>query len=572
MGDFPKPAPSGRVLRAVDALILALPGGLFVALTVGVLWTHPASADPVNYLRPVLWRDMSVVTYPDRLMVSLGMFWSDLISRPLIDDPALRMGAFHPMAANALCILIGAAYCYRREGFAAGLTYSVFLSTSFVYLRYSNEAYPDIDMSLHTLAAGVFLMSGFHRNALVSATTLAGAFTVFAAISKPSSLATLVIIGVFLFTRRRDWRSFLLGLVLGALAVAGICLLAFDFGTIGRFFEALGEKVEYATGSMTFGREGIDLSAYDAVVGQAYFPLLIGLIALASFWRERESRFWFSLALAHVAVLSLVVAFTRTIRADKTIYYHTACTCACVGISLGLGRIIREWDERRGVVEQLGYKVGSRVGGALLVALAIVSVWYSTKGAGYLASPAGEDTPVWFRAMFVLAPLALLVTMLLIGAARSVAAAFVLLVGVTLWQPFLSAASVWPEIRRNQIMRAIMHEGARHFNDAAGPPLGVLIDRYGRHADSYVKGMEKLYSVYFDDGRFGGAAPRSSLAYDEIEEGIICLTDASQAAGLAYVLVDSGGFERMVAQGPPVRTVSEWECAGDRFRMLKLRE
>jgi hypothetical protein len=474
------------------------------------------------------------------------------------------------MLVNVLCILIGTAYCYRRQGFAAGLTYAVFLSTSYVYLRYSNEAYPDIDMSLHTLLAGVFLMSGFRRNVLVSATTLAGVFTVFAAISKPSALATIAVVILFLFTRRRDWRSFLLGLLFGALAAGAICLLAFDFETIARFAQGFGDRVSYVLEAMTFGREGIDVSAYDALVSQRYFPLLIGLLALGSFWRDPEVRFWFVLGLGHILLLGIIVGLSQTIRADKPIYYHTACTCACVGLSLGLGRIIREWDERRGVIQKLGYKIGSRLGGILLVLLSLLSLWFTAKAGRYAASPTGEETPGWFRTVFAIVPVGLLILLLIVGVRRSVAAAFLLLLGVTLWQPFLSFNAALPAIQRDQAVRAIMHEGARHFNDAEAAPVGVLIERFGRYANSYVKGMEMEYAVYFDDGRFSDDPPRTVLLHPGIQESIRCLTEPAQADGVGYVIVDSRGFERIKADGPGVETVSEWMCARDTFRVLKV--
>ncbi len=555
-------------LQAVDAVILALPAAIFVAVTIGLLWTHPSPTDPINYLRPTLWRDMSVVTYPDRLMVSLDMYFSNLISRPFLDDPALRMGAFHSMLINTLCVLIGAAYCYLRAGFAAGLTYSVFLSTSYVYLRYSNEAYPDIDMSQHTLLAGAFLMAGYRRNVLISSTTLAGAFTVFVAISKPTSLATVAVVTVFLFTRRRDWRSFLLGLLLGAVAAAGICLLAFDFDSIVRFATDLRSQMNYAIRSMTFGREGIDVSVYDAIVQQRYFPLLVGLFVLAAFWRDPEVRFWFVLGLAHLVLLSAIIGLSQTIRSDNAIYYHTACTCACVGLSLGLGRTLFEWDQKRGVVGQPAYNVASRAGGVLLVLLILVSFWFTVKGGRYADAPAADETPGWFRSVYAIVPMLLLALLLMLGAFRAVPAAFLLLIGVTLWQPFLALNETLPHYRRTQWLRATMHVGASHFNDVEEGPIGVLIDRFGRHSDRYVDGMHREYACYFDDGRFTGA-PRSGR-YARIRAAIQALSDPSAASRVRYVIVDSDGYRRVQKAGTPVEPVSQWQCAGDTFRLLKV--
>lgn len=388
--DLNPSASRSRGQITVDAAIILIPIIAYVLFVYLHFWTHPSTTDPVNYLRPVAWRDMTVLTYPTRLMVSLDMFISDLISRPFIPDVALRLGAFHPLLVNALCLAIGGVYCYRKSGLAAAVVFTTTLATSYVFIRYSNEAYPDVDLTLHTMLAAVFLTSRCRDNTYFNSITLCGIFCVFVCLTKTSALATLATITLFLFFQRRGLRALLLGGVLGCLIVTALCLIAFDFDSVKTFAVGLPTRLRYVVDAMTHARYGLEVSAYEAVVSVLFFPLLIGLVAFSSFWRHKQARVWFTLAAAHLLLLAILVGLSQHLRTDNYIYFHTATTCACIGLALGLGERLQEHAVHRD--RPPWFPLASRLGALALVGIVVTSfVWGMDHGA-YLRAPTGPTS------------------------------------------------------------------------------------------------------------------------------------------------------------------------------------
>lgn len=78
-------------LVALDTALLLIPLAGYVGVAGAQFWKPPAANDPINYLRPVVWRDMTCVNYPDRLMVTLDMFVSDWLALPFIGEAAFRL-------------------------------------------------------------------------------------------------------------------------------------------------------------------------------------------------------------------------------------------------------------------------------------------------------------------------------------------------------------------------------------------------------------------------------------------------------------------------------------------------
>ena len=425
---------SPRRLVLADAVIILVPIIAYALVVYLRFWTHPSASDPVNYLQSVVRRDMTMVSYPTRLMVSLGMFVSDLISRPFIPDAALRVGAFHPMLVNTLCLVIGAVYCYRRCGLAAAVIFNTMLASSYVFLRYSNEAYPDVDLTLYTMLAAVFLTSRCRDNAHFNAITLCGIFCVFVGLTKTSALATLGTVAVYLLIQRRGLRALLVGGALGGMIVVGLSLIAFDFGTVTAFVARLPARLEFVVDAMTNARYGVEVSGYNAVVNLLYFPLLIGLVAFGSFWKYNPARVWFSFAAAHLLLLAVLVGLSQHLRTDNYIYFHTSTTCACVGLALGLGDRLRAYFARAD--RSTAFVIASRLAALSLFGIVATSFTWGMDYGNYVLAPTGRETPPWFRVVYGVTPLVLLLLMIVINSTRSVIATCCFVVGVAAWCPY----------------------------------------------------------------------------------------------------------------------------------------
>ncbi len=572
-------ASRSRAVVIFELALLILPIAGYVAVTGDRFWTPPSSADPQNYLKPVLYHDMSLVSYPDRLMVSLDMFLTDLVGRPIVPDVIMRLGAFHALAINALTLLFAVLYCYRAAGLVAGAICAIFLAASYNFIRYSNEVYPDIDMTLHTVLAGAALLSAWRRNWLLNSTTLCGFFCATLALCKPTAIASIGVIIAYLFILRRSIVSFIVGGLLGLGAVALLCLAAFDHESIRLFFANLTEQLKHSVDTMTFSRAGVAVSVYDAVVWTLEFPLLLAPFVATRLWRYPAVRFWFTLAITHLLLLALLIGASNTLRSDNYIYYHTAVACVAIGLAIGLAqRIARGAFEADEVAEQPPAAATPRSAAprssavSYPLAIAVVASGMIAFGLGlelpqYGRYPSGEDTPVWFRTIFAIAPLALLTLLMATNFARKRGVAFALLFGLLWWTPYLNVAHATESIELARHRRRVTIAFAREAEKLRESRWGVSATDFARHSARRLDEIERVYFTWWGQGFERDPALREHA--DIRLQFLPSPDDVLTRPDIEFVVADAQAWEGLGERQQLFKVVREWSVDDDKFLTLQ---
>ncbi|MCA9244013.1 MAG: hypothetical protein KDA32_08675 [Phycisphaerales bacterium] len=574
--------PRSRAVTVIEIALILVPIVGYAYVTCDRLWTPPSSADPQNYLQPVLYHDMTLVSYPDRLMVSLDMFLTDLLGRPLVSDVVMRMGAFHPMVINTLTLLVAAFYCYRVGGLAAGVLCTILLGASYNFLRYSNDVYPDVDLTLYTVLAGALLLSNWRRNWLLSVTTLCGFFCAMLALCKPTAAASLGVVVVYLFALRRSIVSFIVGGILGGAVVALLCLAAFDYESIGVFLANVHDQIRHAVHTMTFSRAGVDVSVYDSVVWVMEFPVLLAPFVATRLWQDRHARFWFALAITHLLLLALLIGLSNTLRSDNYIYYHTAVACAAIGLSIGL---VGQFARKRERLELAGVQL-EKQGGAdspptvadigvanprwplslPLLILGVAACWAGLYYPEFGRAPSGADTPVWFRTLFATTPLALLTLLLATNLVRASVVARVLALGLVCWAPYITMARVTDLTEATRHRRRLTTAFAREAERIRRPEFAVAVADWARSPDRYTDDIERTYDIWWGEGfrraPASGGAPRVHLVYFRRPDDVLTSRE------LEFVVSDADAWEALGERQRLFKLVREWNVENQRFVTL----
>ena len=560
------PTPRSRWSAVVDAAIICLPLLVYVYYAAAKFWMYPPSSDPMEYLLPIHWHDMSLIQFPGRLMVSLGMYFSNAISAPLIDEASLRMGAFHPLLVNCLCMIFASFYCYRRAGFVGGLLCMIVLSTSYTYVRYSNDSYPDLEMTLYGMLACIFLAGRFNKNILINSGTLCGLFATFLLFSKSTAIATFFVIVIFVIIYKAGMIRLLLGMLIGLCVVALLSLLAFDHSSIPIYISDLLTNTQDILSLAAAGRYNLDISVFNALTGTLLFPALLAPIVLSNLWKRDPIRLWFSAALAHVLLLTLLIVLLPTIRA-KEIYFHSAITFAGIGLAIGMGQMFHAVSESSGERPIMHHPLVLWLFAIGLAAIVLLALQLGLTNVDWVLHPTHKDAPVWARNIFVLMPLALLLLLLLINNTCSKLAVSLFLLIVAFWSPYQSIGHASRVIAKYQASRACAMDIARHFNDAIEPPLGVHITGF---EDDRLGASRLLYTVFFDDGHLVQTPPQTVYPNDEMNQAVIHIADLNDLKNVRYLIVDQRGRDELVDQGVRFRPVADWKSSEVQYYTLEL--
>jgi hypothetical protein len=205
-------------------------------------------------------------------------------------------------------------------------------------------------------------------------------------------------------------------------------------------------------------------------------------------------------------------------------------------------------------------------GAVALLGAAAVAVQVGLHRPEYARAPAGADSPAWFRALYAVVPLGVLLLMLDVNVRRSRLAAAAFLCAAALWAPYLNTGRATDVIDSYAKSRTIMFSVAERSVAWRDGPIGLHLPTIGRDPSRYARPIEKITFTYWGHAnpRSPGCGPRKFVGFKTPEE-------IQQNRKIAYLVVPETSLPELARLDMNWPELERWSVDKREYVALRVR-